>query len=298
MDESFTDTVINAMGPKTTPRMREVLTSLIRHLHAFAREVNLTTDEWLAGVNFLNRAGQMTDDKRNEGILVSDVVGLESLVDAITHEINAKEEASAVTTATAILGPFWRENAPILENGDSIVQKDVGGDMTWMHGTVTDGDGKPIAGAMVDVWEDAPNGLYEQQDPDQPEYNLRGRFVTNKEGEYNFYCIKPTSYPIPFDGPAGELLQHMDRHPYRPSHIHLIVTGPGHRSLTTQVFSRDDEYLDSDSVFAVKDNLIVDFVPASADAGKGKGAKGQKPVWELKYDIKLQAKDMIYKQPA
>lgn len=266
--ERFTDTVVNAMGPKTSPRVREVMTALIRHMHDFAREVNLTTAEYLAACDFVVRIGQMSDERRNEAILASDIFGLESLVDFLDQHAAAgatpasTAEASDITSS-AILGPFWRENAPIYPNGASIIQGGVeGGEMALVQGRVYGGDGQPIEGAIVNVWETAPNGLYEQQDPSQPDYNLRGAFRTDKEGRYAFRGIRPTEYPIPFDGPAGDLLQMMDRHPYRPAHIHFRVRAPGHQELVTQIFDRDNQYLENDSVFAVKDSLIVDFNPA------------------------------------
>jgi catechol 1,2-dioxygenase len=165
----------------------------------------------------------MSNERRNEGQLLADIFGLESLVDEITYKLasDAKDEP----TATAILGPFWRKDAPLKEMGESIVAGfDPEGDRTWMHGVVTDfRTGEPIEGAVLDVWHTAPNGLYEQQDPNQPEMNLRGRFTTGKDGAYNFVCLRPVPYPIPYDGPAGKLLQALDRHPYRPAHIHFIV---------------------------------------------------------------------------
>jgi catechol 1,2-dioxygenase len=148
--------------------------------------------------------------------------------------------------------------------GSSIVHGDVGGETALVEGKVCDPGGSPIAGATLDIWETAPNGLYEQQDPDQPDMNLRGRFLTAADGRYAFKCVRPVKYPVPFDGPAGELLQHMGRHPYRPGHLHFFVSAPGHRPLITQIFDRSSEHLDSDSVFAVKQELIVDFVPAPA----------------------------------
>jgi catechol 1,2-dioxygenase len=173
----------------------------------------------------MNAAGKMSDDKRNEGQLLCDILGLESLVDEITYKLAS--EAADEPTATAILGPFYRHNAPQLAMGACIVSGDINkqGDRTWMHGTVTDfRTGKPIEGAVVDVWHTAPNGLYEQQDPDQPEMNLRGRFTTGKDGKYNFYCLRPVPYPIPYDGPAGKILTALDRHPMRPAHIHFLVS--------------------------------------------------------------------------
>ena len=163
----------------------------------------------------------------------------------------------------------------------------MGGDRAWLHGVVTDTNGKPIAGALLDIWHDAPNGLYDAQDPEQPDYNHRGKFYTDSKGQYNFYCLLPTCYPIPYDGPAGELLQMMDRHPMRPSHVHVIASGPGYRDLVTQIFSRHDKYIESDSVFAVKPELIVDYQPATDAAKKNKGAQGVDIKWELEYNFKL-----------
>jgi catechol 1,2-dioxygenase len=268
--ERFTDTVINAMGPNTSPRVREVMTALTRHMHDFAREVNLTTAEYLAACDFVVRIGKMSDERRNEAILASDIFGLESLVDFLDQGAAAGATPAATAeasdiTSSAILGPFWREDAPVYPSGASIIQGGVeGGEMALVQGRVLSIDGQPIEGAIVNVWETAPNGLYEQQDPNQPDYNLRGAFRTDAEGRYAFRGLRPTEYPIPFDGPAGDLLQMMDRHPYRPAHIHFRVRAPGHQELVTQVYDRNNQYLETDSVFAVKDSLIVDFKPAPA----------------------------------
>lgn len=230
----------------------------------------------------INAAGRMSDDKRNEGQLLCDILGLESLVDEITYKLAS--DAANEPTATAILGPFYRQDAPQLPMGGCIVSglpKGVTdrGERTWIHGIITDfKTGKPIQGAVVDVWHTAPNGLYEQQDPDQPEMNLRGRFTTGKEGTYNFYCLRPVPYPIPFDGPAGKLLQALDRHPMRPAHIHFLLTAPNYKSLVTQIFDRKSAYIDNDAVFAVKDSLIVDFISLEGNPNAE---------FELPYDFKL-----------
>ncbi|KAF7875323.1 hypothetical protein EAF04_002495 [Stromatinia cepivora] len=260
-DPNFTQNVIDAMGPKTSPRMREVMSCLITHVHDFAREVELTVDEWMQGVELLNEAGRMSDDKRNEGQLVCDVIGLESLVDEITFK--KATDAVDAPTASAILGPFFRHDAPVLENESSIILTPVDdGEIAYMHGTVTDNKTKkPIVGATVDVWQASTNGLYEQQDDEQAEHNLRGKFRTDENGHYGFYCLKPTPYPVPFDGPAGKILQLLDRHPFRPAHIHLILQHDHYKPVTTQIFDSKGGYLRDDSVFAVKDSLVVDFVP-------------------------------------
>ncbi|EER23740.1 hypothetical protein D8B26_001877 [Coccidioides posadasii str. Silveira] len=278
-DPNFTQNVINATGPKTDPRMREVITSLIRHLHDFAREVELTVDEWMAGVNLVNWAGQMSNDKRNEGQLVCDVLGLESLVDEITFSRAANAPDAA--TATAILGPFFRTDAPHYPNGSSIIKTPPaeGGEVTYMHGRVVDSvTGEPIEGVVIDVWEASTNGLYEQQDPEQADCNLRGRFTTDKDGKYSLYCLRPTPYPIPYDGPAGKILQLLDRHPMRPAHIHLIAQHKDYKPITTQIFDSEDKYLANDSVFAVKHSLVVEFKPLQGD---------DKATREVQYDLKL-----------
>ncbi|UKZ49153.1 hypothetical protein TrVGV298_003395 [Trichoderma virens] len=266
LGQEFTSHVIQAMGPNTTPRMRTVLSALIQHVHDFAREVNLTTEEWLAGVEMINWAGRMSNDKRNEGQLVCDVIGLESLVDDITYR-----EASKTDKPPHINGTTITFNTP----------KD--GVVAYMHGQVTDAEtGKPLPNTSVDVWQASTNGLYEQQDDDQIDCNLRGKFITDAEGRYSFYCLRPTPYPIPFDGPAGKLLKLMDRHEFRPAHIHLIVQSEGYSSLTTQIFDKDSKYLEDDSVFAVKDGLTVEFKPRKGDS---------QAEWDLEYDVKLAKKN-------
>lgn len=287
MSQQFTDYVKESFGPKATPKARRILTSLIQHIHDFTRENHITVDEWMYGVNFINRIGQMSDNKRNEGILVSDVLGLEALVDTLTHMSD-----NAGITSSAIIGPFYRENSPEYPYGGSIIQKEVGGEKTWVSGTVTDVNGKPLVGAKVEVWHCAPNGLYEQQDPDQPEYNLRGTVYTNEEGKYAFVCLRPTAYPIPYDGPAGDLLQMMDRHPMRPGHIHWMVSAPEHHTLVTQIYDRDCKYTKDDSVFAVKEDIIVDFKKVTADDPE-LGDKGV--LNRLDYDIVLTLEEEVQK---
>ncbi|KAB5576487.1 putative hydroxyquinol 1,2-dioxygenase [Coniochaeta sp. 2T2.1] len=277
-DPTFTERVIAATGPKASPRTREIIGPLLRHLHDFAREVDLTVDEWMAGVELVNWAGQMSNDKRNEGQLLCDVLGLESLVDEITF--SAAASAKDAHTATAILGPFFRKDAPHYPNGASIIKTmPADGQVTYMHGRCVDSvTGKGIPGVVIDVWEDSTNGLYEQQDPDQADCNLRGRFTTDEEGRYSWYCLRPTPYPIPFDGPAGKVLQLLDRHPMRPAHIHLITTHSEYMPITTQIFDESGPYLTDDSVFAVKDSLLVKFQPRENDP---------KATLEVLYDFKL-----------
>ena len=221
----------------------------------------------------------MSDDKRNETQLVCDIIGLESLVDEITHKLVSEGETAP--TPTAVMGPFWRANAPKREMGTSVVHNMPDGDHTYIHGMVKDYlTGEPIEGAVLDVWHAGPNGLYEQQDPNQVDFNLRGRFTTGRDGRYSFYCIRPAAYSVPQDGPAGKLLELLDRHAYRPGHIHFLITAPKYKSLVTQLYDRTDEHLEDDSVFAVKESLIVDFVPRKGDP---------EAQFELAYDFQLAA---------
>jgi catechol 1,2-dioxygenase len=232
----------------------------------------------------INECGKMSDDRRNETQLLCDIIGLESLVDEITSKLLA---TSNTETPSAILGPFYRNDAPLLPNGTSIIQnlnpsvswyEQAVEDSAFVTGRVLSSAGTPIKGAIVDVWHSAPNGLYEQQDESQPEMNFRGRFETDEDGRYALYALRPVPYPIPDDGPAGRLLGLLDRHPYRPGHIHFIVSAPGYRPLTTQLYDDRDEYIAKDAVFAVKDELVVKFVPRQGDA---------QARWSLEYDFVL-----------
>lgn len=271
--DNITEVVTKALSQDIPPRNREILTSLLRHAHDFCKEVNLTHAEWLAACEFMRRAGDISDDKRNEFILISDILGVEVLVDMLDHRVTEGESESTV------LGPFYRDNPPVLPLGASIVQKDFDNSQSVrVQGRVLDTSGRPIEGVTIDVWEDAPNGLYEQQDPDQPDYNLRGRFVTDANGKYAFVALRPMPYPIPYDGAAGELLNYMGHHPWRPGHIHFMLFKPGYQTLTSQIYDADTKYLDADSVFAVKESLIGKMRKAQA---------GAETELEMDFDFKL-----------
>jgi protocatechuate 3,4-dioxygenase beta subunit len=250
--EDLTAEVLRRLDSTPDPRLREIMQALVRHLHAFTREVALTDEEWLAGVKFLTATGQMCDDKRQEFILLSDTLGLSMLVDEINHG------GGEAATESTVLGPFYVAGAPLREYGESIVLAD---DSTRavVSGVIRGTDGKPIPGALLDVWQTASNGLYDVQDPSQPPYNLRGRFHARDDGSYRFITVKPAVYPIPDDGPVGGLLRATDRHPWRAAHIHVIVSADGYRPVTTHIFPADSGYLDSDAVFGVKDSLIRSF---------------------------------------
>jgi catechol 1,2-dioxygenase len=236
----------------TPPRLREIMTALVRHLHAFAREVRLTEPEWLAGIRYLTATGQTCTEVRQEFILLSDTLGLSMLVDLLA---NARPGA----TESTVLGPFHVDGAPRRSFGDSIVERDAGGEPTVVAGTVRDLTGAPVGGALLDVWQTDEAGHYDVQDPSVPAGNLRGRFRTGPDGAYRFRTTMPHSYAIPDDGPVGDMLRATGRHPWRPAHIHAIVSAPGFRPVTTHVFDADDPYLAGDAVFAVKDSLVREF---------------------------------------
>jgi len=234
-------------------RLREIMISVVTHLHAIIKEVEPTFEEWAFAIDFLTRTGQICDDKRQEFILLSDTLGVSMLVDAINHRRNS------TATESTVLGPFHVAGSPRLQMGDSI-SRDGKGEPLYMSGKVLDESGSPIAGALLDVWQTSFDGFYDVQDDRQPEMNLRGQFITDGDGRYFFRSVKPASYPIPSDGTVGTMLAALGRHPMRPAHVHFIVSAPGYQSVTTHVFVDGDPYLDSDAVFGVKESLIVPFV--------------------------------------
>lgn len=258
-EETAADAVIESFGPSTDPRLREILTSLVRHLHGFARDVELTIPEWERAIDFLTRTGQKCDDKRQEFILLSDVLGLSMLTETITN----RTAGSSAATAATVLGPFHVVKSPVKELGDSIDSVGTGTPCV-VTGRVVSTDGTPLPHAVLDVWQANDQGFYDVQQPEvQEEGNGRGLFTADAGGEFWFRTIVPRYYPIPADGPVGELLKATGRHSFRPAHIHFIVKAPGHRDLTTHMFVAGSEYIESDTVFAVKKSLVVDFDPVS-----------------------------------
>jgi catechol 1,2-dioxygenase len=252
--QDVTDAVLHAMAQADSPRLREIMESLVRHAHAFAREARLSEEEWEIGVDFLNRIGQATNDRHNEGVLFSDAIGLSTLICLMNNGNNGATE-----TASALLGPFWRMRSPRMENGGSIVRSATPGPALFAACRVLDPQRRPIAGVEVDIWQSSPAGLYENQDPAQADMNLRGKFVTDSDGRFAFQSVKPGPYPVPVDGPVGALLKAQNRHPYRPAHLHFLCFKQGYKTLVTQVFVDADEYLDSDVVFGVTRALVGAF---------------------------------------
>jgi catechol 1,2-dioxygenase len=245
---------VNArMRGEVPSRLKEIMASLVKHLHEFAKETELTQEEWDIGIDFLTKTGQICTEERQEFILLSDVLGFSMLVDAI----NNRRPAGA--TENTVFGPFHVAGAPIRNMGDCI-SLDGKGDLCLYEGRVVDLHGQPIEGACIDAWSDNSEGFYDVQQPDiQPKWNNRGRFITGTDGVYNFIGIKPVSYPIPDDGPVGKMLRTIGRHPYRPAHMHFMVTAPNFQTIVTHTFVGDDKYINDDTVFGVKETLVAPF---------------------------------------
>jgi hydroxyquinol 1,2-dioxygenase len=257
---TVTDAVLDSMAHCRDERLRVVMTSLVRHLHDFAREVKLTEDEWFRGIRFLTDAGHITDDKRQEFILLSDVLGLSMLV---TAQNNAKP---AGCTEATVFGPFFVEGAPVVENGADIANG-AKGPPCFVQGRVRDLSGAPVPHALMDVWQADEEGWYDVQkpDPSQPEHRARARLRTDGEGRFHFRSILAHEYPIPHDGPVGAMLVSLGRHPWRPAHLHFMIEAPGCERLITHVFRRGGRYLASDAVFGVRPSLVADWVRHEGD---------------------------------
>jgi hydroxyquinol 1,2-dioxygenase len=281
-EETAADAVIESFAPATSPRLREVLVSLVRHLHAFARDVELTIPEWEAAIDFLTRTGHQCDDDRQEFILLSDVLGLSMLVETISNR------KFGVATESTVLGPFHVVKSPVRELGDNIDLVGTGTPCV-VTGRVVAVDGTPLPGALLDVWQANDQGFYDVQQPDlQPRTNGRGLFTTDRQGEFWFRTIVPSYYPIPTDGPVGELLKATGRHAFRPAHIHFIVTAPGYRDLTTHIFVAGSEYIESDTVFAVKKSLVADFDEVTDPALAEKWSIPAVPFRHAGFDVIMQ----------
>ncbi len=281
--------VVDRMAECNEPRFKEVMSALVRHAHAFVREVQLTPDEWMAAIQFLTATGKMCDEKRQEFILLSDTLGISMLVVAIEQARGAAalkdRPADERPTEATVQGPFYWEGAPELELGADIGAGNAG-EPAWYHGRVTDTAGKPIANAALDVWSGDGEGFYDMQKGPDAGMALRARFHTDKDGNYRFWSIKPSYYPVPDDGPVGGMLHRMGRHPNRPGHMHMMLNAPGHERLVTHIFVADSPYLDSDAVFGVRNSLIVDF--DKHPPGKGPDGRAvDKTFYTAKYDFKL-----------
>lgn len=280
-DEEHSADVVNArMGEPVDPRLKQVMSVLVKHLHAAVKEIEPTHEEWFAAIRFLTETGQMCNEWRQEYILLSDILGISMLVDAINHR------RPNGATPNTILGPFYVANAPAYENGANICL-DGKGEPLVVSGRVTDIAGEPIPGAKLEVWQTNDDGFYDvQQQGIQPDSNLRGVFTSDCGGAYAFRSVKPRHYPIPSDGPVGKLLGAMGRHPNRAAHLHFIVTAPGYEPVITHIFTPDCPYLPEDAVFGVKRELIADFRKIDdRDAAQKAGLDA--PFWSVKWDFTL-----------
>jgi protocatechuate 3,4-dioxygenase beta subunit len=248
----ITDAVIAQMADTPDPRLREIMEAAVRQLHAFAREVKLTPEEWLKGIAFATAVGQACTPYRQEFILLSDILGLSRLVNAM-HDATGREE---VGTETSLLGPFFREQAPKIALGGTIAHVKSGPEIV-LYGQVTDPAGKPVPDAQMDVWQTGADGLYDLQAHDPGVMDMRGQLRCDAEGRFHFRTVKPIGYPIPMDGPVGDLVTHQNRHGFRPAHIHVLISAPGYRELVTALYFGDDEHVDSDTVFGVSASLVV-----------------------------------------
>ena len=263
-------------------RLKSIMESAITHLHQFVKEVEPTQEEWLYLIEYLTKVGKKCDDKRQEFILLSDVLGISALVDSINNRKTLK------ATESTVLGPFHVKNAPKKEMGDNI-NYDGKGEPAFIFGNVKNTDGEPIKGASIDVWQANDDGFYDIQQPEvQPDMNLRGIFSTKEDGEYSFKSVKPKHYSIPTDGPVGKMLSSTGRHPFRPAHLHYIVSAKGYKSVVTHVFVKGSQYLDSDSVFGVKDSLISEYVLIN-DQNKAEEKGMKNPYFELEFNFILES---------
>ncbi|MFA6266774.1 MAG: dioxygenase [Pseudolabrys sp.] len=264
-----TPAVLDAYKNIDDQRLREIVGALVKHLHAFAREVHLTEEEFHKGAAIVARLGQLTNASHNEVVLMAGSLGFSALVCLLNNGNNGQTE----TTAN-LLGPFWRLNSPRTENGGSIVRSPTPGPELLVNCKVTDAQGRPVAGAEVDVWHSSPDGFYEQQDPNQADMNLRGKFTTDASGHFGFRSVKPAGYPIPIEGPVGDLLRHAGRHNFRPAHLHFLIYKEGFKTHISQIYVSGDDKLETDVQFGVTRALIGDFVPHTGP-GPSADVKGQ-----------------------
>ncbi|MEQ8782667.1 MAG: dioxygenase [Roseibium album] len=284
--DNITDVFMGYFGPDTDPRLKEILKGLVTHLHDFARETNLTHEEWRKGIEFLEWAGNISDKERHEFVLLSDVLGLSSLVDML--------HSSPQGTSSSVLGPFHITGSPPLAFGGDL-RKDFKEQVLLATGTIRDENGTPVEGAELDIWQTAPNGLYSSQDPEQDTYSFHGIHTTGADGRYGFTTVKPVSYTVPGDGPVGDILRASGRHPWRPSHLHYIVKASGFKSLVTEIFPDDDPYLDEDTVFGVREDLVMTYVEEPAGSFPAEGyelsGKVEGPYLLADFDLVLVRED-------
>jgi hydroxyquinol 1,2-dioxygenase len=279
-DEDLTQAVLSTFEQCKSPRFQQVMRSLVSHLHAFVSEVQLSEDEWFKGIDFLTRTGHITDDKRQEFILLSDVLGVSMQVIGLNHK------TSAGATASTVFGPFFVEGSPAFANGDDLANG-AAGEHCFLYGNVRSTSGEAIPGALIEVWQADENGFYDVQQKESASVYGRGHLTSDQEGKYFFWSVKPAAYPIPEDGPVGELLEAANRSPMRPAHVHFMIKAPGYKTLTTHVFKEGDPYLDSDAVFGVKSSLITSFDYHEPGDVAPDGRRMAVPFYVMRYDFNL-----------
>jgi hydroxyquinol 1,2-dioxygenase len=258
---NITDTVLETFASCADPRFKQIIGSVVRHLHACARELKLTPEEWLAAIRFLTEVGQTCTPNRQEFILLSDTLGLSSLVNAL-HDRRATEAG----TKSSLVGPFYRQDSPTLKLGDTIVTKPTNGQEVCLYGRVFNSAGRGVPNATVQVWQPDETGNYDLQKHDPSEMDLRGTFQTDAEGRFYLRTIAPLGYMIPMDGPVGDMIRAQKRHGYRPAHIHFIIGAPGYREVVTALYLQGDEHIDSDTVFGVTASLVTDVRSKDPDS--------------------------------
>ncbi|KMO41740.1 catechol 1,2-dioxygenase [Methylobacterium tarhaniae] len=288
--QDVTPAVLEVMGRTRDPRLREIMTSLITHLHGFVRDVRLTEAEFRDATAILNEIGALASDTHNEFVLMAGSLGVSSLVCLLNNGDHGNTE-----TSQSLLGPFWRLNAPRVANGGTILRSDTPGDPLFVNARVIDGEGKPVAGAEVDVWHASPVGRYENQDPEQAEMNLRGKFTTDEDGRFRFRSVMMIGYPIPTDGVVGRLLAAQGRHPMRPAHLHALIFKPGFKVLISQVYDANDPHIDSDVQFGVTKALVGDFV--RRDGPHPEAADVSAPWYSLDYTYVMEPGEAVLPRP-
>ena len=290
-DRELTDQVLGVMTQTKDPRLREIMTALVRHLHEFVRDVRLTEEEFRAATAIIARLGQLTNDTHNEVVLMAGSLGVSPLVALLNNGNNGQTETSA-----SMLGPFWRMHSPRVENGGSLLRSPTPGPEFFFTGHVLDREGMAVTGAEVDIWHSSPAGLYEQQDPEQAEMNLRGKLTTDDDGTFSFRSVKPAGYPIPTQGNVvGELLRAQNRHPFRPAHVHVLIAKARFKTLISQIYMPDDPRLESDVQFGVTRHLIAKLV--KHDEPRADDRTVQPPWYSVDYTFVLEPGESRLPQP-
>ena len=288
--EDVTTAVLSELQRAKDPRFKDIMSALVRHLHDFAREVELTEDEFQSAVGYIVALGKHTNENHNEAVLMAGSLGFSTLICLLNNGNNGQTE-----TSQNLLGPFWRMHSPVTPNGASIVRSPTPGPTLFVNALFKDTSGRAVSGAEVDVWQSSPEGYYENQDPVQAEMNLRGKFITDEEGHIGFRTVKPAGYPIPVDGPVGELLRAQGRHNMRPAHLHLLASKDGFKTLVSQVYVPDDPNLETDVQFGVTRHLIGNFVRHENDAPPAPDVEG--PWYSLDYTFIMEPGDSRLPRP-